>query len=849
MTISIAAFLVQDGIIGGAIYALLAVALVLVFAVTRVVFIPQGDFAAYGALTLVAIESGRTPGSAWLLLCMGLCAGVLDLTQKRRRLTLRKCASMLILYVGLPAALLAAVLVLAPLKPGYTISFLLTLALIVPMGPFIYRLGFEAISHASVLVLLITSVGLHWLMVGLGLLFFGAEGYRSAPIVDARFSVGGIPVTAQSVIVLLTTLLLFAALHAFFARTLTGKALRASAVNRRGARLVGISTALAGRLSFALAALIGAISGMLIAPLTTLYYDSGFLMGLKGFVAAIIGGLVSFPVTVAAALFVGIVEATGVGGMTSFGQAAFVGFGAYASAVITTTFSLSPWLALPVSLGITALAACLIGLITVRLSGLYLPLGTIAWGMSFFYLFGNIQWLGGFNGISGVPPLSVAGLELYDVRAFYPVVCVAVIVSVAATQNLLRSRMGRAIRALRRGSVAAESFGVNVASTKLLVFVYAATLAGLSGWLFAHFQRAVTPTAFGLNAGIEYLLMAVVGGAGHVYGALLGAGVVIVLKDVLQDILPHLAGSAGTFETIVLGTLIMILMQGAHVGLWPMIARYLPQPIGFQPTMRETLPTRSLPSTGSPLLEVRHVCKRFGGLTAVNDVGFVVNSGEIVALLGPNGAGKSTTFDLITAVQSPDAGEIHFRGSRIDPLMSPAIAALGLARTFQHVKLSPEMSVLDNVALGTHLRGSSGPVSALMRLNQVEERRLLGEAARQLERVGLTQRIQQPAAGLALGDSRIVEIARALCLDPALLLLDEPAAGLRQFEKQDLAQLLRSLRLSGMGVLLVEHDMEFVMALADRVVVLDFGVKIAEGAPAEIRGNTAVQEAYLGGMV
>jgi branched-chain amino acid transport system permease protein len=246
------------------------------------------------------------------------------------------------------------------------------------------------------------------------------------------------------------------------------------------------------------------------------------------------------------------------------------------------------------------------------------------------------------------------------------------------------------------------------------------------------------------------------------------------------------------------------------------------------------------------VLLVDHASKRFGGLVAVNDVSFDVGTREIVALIGPNGAGKSTTFNLITGILPPSSGAIFVLGERLHGATPQAITKLGISRTFQHVKLVADMTVLENVAIGAHLRGRAGALSSLFRLDRTDESKLLTEAARQIERVGLSAHADTLAGNLSLGQQRIVEIARALCADPLLLLLDEPAAGLRQLEKQQLAALLRELRNGGMSVLLVEHDMGFVMGLADRIVVLDFGTRIAQGTPEQIRTNPDVIRAYLG---
>jgi ABC-type branched-subunit amino acid transport system ATPase component/ABC-type branched-subunit amino acid transport system permease subunit len=546
----------------------------------------------------------------------------------------------------------------------------------------------------------------------------------------------------------------------------------------------------------------------------------------------------------------GLVLLTGVGGLTSFGQAAFCGFGAYTTAVLTTAYGVSPWLTLPLSLLVSGVAAVLLGLVTVRLSGHYLPLGTIAWGLGLFYLFSKLEFLGRNDGISGIPPLSIGSLKMIDPGTIYFAIWTAVLISALLTMNLLDSRTGRAIRALRRGHIAAEAFGVQTPRAKLLVFIYAAVLAGLSGWLYAHFQRAANPTPFGAQAGIEYLFVAVVGGAGYVWGGVLGAAIVVVLKEILQSYLPYVFGGQGQLETIVFGILLVALLQLAPTGVWPWLMARLPfKPRRKRPDTSLTLPPRSRDKTAPDvLLQIDRARKQFGGVIAVNDVSFDVQAREIVALIGPNGAGKSTTFNLITGVLTSSGGSISVLGRNIDNAPPQEVAKLGVARTFQHVKLVPDMTVLENVAIGAHLRGHAGALASMFRLDRADEAKLLAEAARQIERVGLSEQIDAPAGSLSLGQQRIVEIARALCVDPMLLLLDEPAAGLRHLEKQQLAVLLRQLRDGGMSVLLVEHDMGFVMDLADRIVVLDFGTKIAEGTPAAIKSNPDVIKAYLGAV-
>ena len=312
MDFSIASILLLDGVTNGAVYALLGLATVLVFTVTRVIFIPQGEFVAYGALTLAMLQAGKTPGTVWLLLCLASVAAVMEFVARwQHNGNLVRALNAAIKTLAFPVVISLLAIWAAPQQLSLWLQALLSVGIVTAFGPLVYRLAYQSLEAATPLVLLIVSVGVHFAMTGLGLLFFGAEGSRNPAFWDARFSVGPLSISGQTLIIFAVSAALIVLLWLYFEKSLRGKALRATAVNRTGARLMGISSHTSGQLTFLMAALIGALSGLLIGPTTTVFYDSGFLIGLKGFVAAVIAGLSSYPGALLGALFVGIVESFG----------------------------------------------------------------------------------------------------------------------------------------------------------------------------------------------------------------------------------------------------------------------------------------------------------------------------------------------------------------------------------------------------------------------------------------------------------------------------------------------------------------------------------------------------------
>jgi branched-chain amino acid transport system permease protein len=575
-----------------------------------------------------------------------------------------------------------------------------------------------------------------------------------------------------------------------------------------------------------------AVLALLAAP----FYLAPFTITLLNYI-----GVYSF-------VALGLVLLTGIAGMVSFGQASFMGIAAYATAWTSALMGYSPWLGLILAIVVTCAVAAAVGLLTLRLQGHFLSLSTIAWGLALYFTFGNIAWLGAYNGIPSIPPVSLGSMPLVGSGQIFYLIWGALLFALLGARNLLGSRSGRAMRALRGGNALVESLGINALYVRLVTFVIAALLAALSGWLYAHMSRFVSPTPFDVTWSIIFLMMAMVGGSGYLLGAVVGAALITLLKNWIQDVLPLIApSSSGQLEIVVFSALFIVFLQRARDGIVPYVAQWLPETERTRP-QAAALPRRAQPDKGQALMRVEAASRNFGGLIAVNKVSFDLNAGEILALIGPNGAGKTTMFNLITGALRASEGRIEFAGKDITRASACSIARGGIARTFQHVKLRPRMSLLDNVLLGAYARTRAGFFAGALRLDRTEEEHVRSEAMRQLERVGLGARPFDLAGNLPLGNQRLLEIARALAADPVLLVLDEPAAGLRRQEKLKLAELLRTLRAEGLTILLVEHDMDFVMGLVDRIVVMEFGCKLTEGTPEAVRADARVQEAYLGGV-
>ncbi len=550
----------------------------------------------------------------------------------------------------------------------------------------------------------------------------------------------------------------------------------------------------------------------------------------------------------------------GLAGQISLGQAGFLAVGAYTTGVLTTRYGMNALLASVVAVAITLVLAVAVGLPILRLRGHYLALATLGFGIIVAVVANQWEFLGGQSGIFGVPKVEFNGRRYDEAGEQFWLVWAAVVVALALARNVATGRVGRALGAVNDSEVAAETLGIDTFRLRLQVFVVSAGLAAIAGSCYAHVVGVVNAQAASFQLSVELLLMSVIGGLASVWGAIIGAVFVEGLGEALTTYIPRLIpGASGEYQLIGFGivlTLAVIFLPGGFVSAAARLGRTIARPARDEAKPESEaipvesgplLPREGRPEPGTPILVVRGLTRHFGGVHAVSDVDLEVRTGEIVALIGPNGAGKTTLFNVVSGILPPTGGAVEISGRRVEKRPPHVVAAARAARTFQNLQIFSSSSVVGNVAVGRHLRSSAGLVAGALALPARAEERAVHAQARQLvDLLGLIDVADAMAADLPFGRQRLVEIARALATEPDLLLLDEPMAGLSAAERGALATLLRRLRAGGMAILLVEHDMEAVMALADRITVLDDGQVIATGTPAEIGENPAVIEAYLG---
>ena len=566
---------------------------------------------------------------------------------------------------------------------------------------------------------------------------------------------------------------------------------------------------------------------------------------------------------------IGLSLLMGLAGQVSLGHAAFFAVGAYTQAILVTKTQVPGILAAVLAVAASMLVALVVGLPLLRLRGHFLALATLGLGIIVAVVARELEVTGGTSGIFGIPKPSFLG-RIYDSpQEYFWLLAPFVVIGLWLAQRLVHSRTGRALGAVNDSEVAAECLGVNTYALRVRVFVLAAGYAGLAGVFYAHWLAVVSPEAAGFELSVTLLLMVVLGGLGTVWGAVIGAVAVEALDEGMRSFIPKLIpGASGEVQLLGFGivlVLLVVLLPGGLAQLWARVTRRRGIAVataavsraehdgndaameysGLQALSR-LLAQADVTESGAPLLSIRGLTMRYGGVTALGDIDLDVRAGEIFALIGPNGAGKTTAFNIITGVLEPTAGTVTLRGTDVQGRRPHVIATLGATRTFQNLQVFGSTTVLGNVKVARHLRSRSGIFRGMLGLAGREEREIDDWARTAVAALGLTEHADRRVTDLAFGQQRKVEVARALALAPALLLLDEPMAGLSGTERDSLAWLLRRVRSAGISVLLVEHDVDAVMALADRVAVLDDGRLIALGEPEDVRANPAVIAAYLG---
>jgi ABC-type branched-subunit amino acid transport system ATPase component/ABC-type branched-subunit amino acid transport system permease subunit len=547
----------------------------------------------------------------------------------------------------------------------------------------------------------------------------------------------------------------------------------------------------------------------------------------------------------------GLTVLLGYSGMISLAQAAFFGIGAYIFSILAVRYNQPYWLAGIAALGVTAGFGLILGAISLRLASHYLALVTIGFQVITQLVLNNWHsFTGGADGISNIPRPSLLGLDFTGDRNFYWFSVAIFALAAYVVYRLRHSRLGGALLALREDEIAAASNGISLFWTKVLAFSVSATLGGLGGILYASGSLYISPDVFSFYQSVSFFAMVLVGGRESIVGTALGAGLITFLPEVLRFL--------QAYTVAVYGLLVVVVVLFMPDGLYGMLLRGVTA-VTARLTRRtgiETIAATAAPlapclqrpvATTEPLLEIKDLSKHFGGVKAVNGISLTVCKGDVAVLIGPNGSGKTTVLNVLSGIYAATGGSIAYRGQDITNTHPSRINRLGISRTFQNIRLFPELTALENVAVGYYAKGTVGLAGTLLSRPRGyrEEQEARDRARDTLHSLGFF-RLDMKAKNLPYGQQRVVEIARAIVAAPDLLLLDEPAAGMNHEETAALSQILYRIHALGLTMLLIEHDMSFVASVATRAYVMDFGQKISEGSVQRVLADPAVVKAYLG---
>jgi len=586
-------------------------------------------------------------------------------------------------------------------------------------------------------------------------------------------------------------------------------------------------------------------------------------------VASALGGLywvdVAFFFGVYALLGLSLNLVLGEVGLFDLGHTAFYAIGAYSTAILNTQFHIPILVLLPIS-GLAAGAfAYLVTSPIIHLRGDYLCIVTIGIGeIVRLALINNLfDITGGPNGVPGIQLPSLGFMTIRTPIQFYYYIWIVIGIVIAALLLLQKSRVGRAWNYIRENELAAESTGIDVRAFKLLAFVLGASLAGIVGNLYASKMMVVSPENFTIMESAILFCIVLLGGVGSIPGTVIGAAAIVVFPEIFRQF--------ASFRMLFFGVALILMMVFRPAGLWPrkrkgigfaglgirklpkdedalLSGALTPSAPGSISLRTYKLPPPDTPMEADNILETRGVTLKFGGLTAVSDLNLSVPSRKITSLIGPNGAGKTTLFNIITGIYKPNSGKVVFQGREITALKPHVIISSGIARTFQNIRLFPQLTCIENVMSGPHCHSSASVWSSILRTpsQESEERHIVELSSYRLHQIGLWQYRNELACNLPYGKQRLLEIGRALATSPSLLILDEPSSGLNDKETEELMELLQSFLQEGFTILLIEHDMNVVMGVSDWITVMDMGCKIAEGLPRQIYEDSRVIEAYLG---